>query len=183
MAHFFRDNDNPNLPWSQTATFGTDQGTVDAVSLIQSNFSTQFVNTGTQGPGNLAVVARVGSTLLYFYRDDVAPFAWHGPTQTIATNATGSPSFVQALPGTYGTKGNYELVSPLLSGGMAHFFRDNDNPALPWTETATFGTTLGIVNGVSLIQSNFSTAGNGPGNLAVVSVAHNELDYFFRDDK
>jgi hypothetical protein len=35
------------LAHHQTATFGTDQGTVDAVSLIQSNFSTQFVNTGT----------------------------------------------------------------------------------------------------------------------------------------
>jgi len=36
---------------------------------------------------------------------------------------------------------------------------------------------------VSLIQSNLSTAGNGPGNLAVVSVANSQLDYFYRDDK
>jgi hypothetical protein len=183
MAHFFRDNDNPSLPWAETAIFGTDQGIVDAVSLIQSNFSTQFAQTGVQGPGNLAVVARVGSTLLYFYRDDVAPFAWHGPTMTIATGVTGNPSFVQATPGTYGTMGNYELVTPLATGGMAHFFRNNDDPTLPWTQTVTFGTTLGLVNGVSLIQSNFSTAGNGPGNLAVVSVANNQADYFYRDDK
>jgi hypothetical protein len=30
---------------------------------------------------------------------------------------------------------------------------------------------------------SMSLAGNGPGNLAVVSVANNQLDYFYRDDK
>ena len=103
MAHFYRDNDDPNQPWNETVTFGTELGSVDAVSLVQSNFSTQFVQSGVQGPGNLAVVARVGSELLYFYRDDVAPFAWHGPT-TIATGVTGDPAFVQARHGTYGTQ-------------------------------------------------------------------------------
>jgi hypothetical protein len=184
MAHFFRNNDDQSLPWSQTDTFGTDQGNVDAVSLIQSNFSTQFVNTGVQGPGNLAVAARVGSNLLYFYRDDVAPFTWHGPTMTIATGVTGAPSLIQAIPGTYGNKGNYELVTPLQSGGLGHFFRNNDDlQNLPWAQTDTFGTDLGVVSSASLIQSNFSTAGNGPGNLAVVTVTGNEMDYFFRDDQ
>jgi len=44
-------------------------------------------------------------------------------------------------------------------------------------KTVTFGTSLGAVQSASLIQSNFSTAGNGPGNLAVVSVANGELHY------
>jgi hypothetical protein len=188
LAHFYRDNDNPSLPWVGPFVFGTDQGIVSAVSLIQSNFSTQFDQTGVQGPGNLAVVALIGSDLVYFYRDDVAPFTWHGPTMLIATGATGNPSFVQATPGTYGAKGNYELAVPLLSGGIAHFYRNNDDPSLPWTQTAIFGTTLGEVQGVSLIQSNFSTqlvntGVQGPGNLAVVSVADNQLSYFYRDDE
>ena len=183
VAHFYRNNDDPNLPWTQTDTFATEFGIVDAVSLIQSNFSTQFAQTGVQGPGNLAVVARVSDTLYYLYRDDVAPFAWHGPTMTIATGATGNSSFVQAIPGSYGSKGNYEMVVALLGGGLAHFYRNNDDSNLPWTMTATFGTSLGTVGGLSLIQSNFSTAGNGPGNLAVVSVANNQLDYFYRDDE
>jgi hypothetical protein len=142
MGHFFRNNGDPSLPWTGPFPFGTDQGAVDAVSLVQSTFSTQFVNTGMQGPGNLAVVARVGTSLLYFFRDDVDPFAWHGPTMTIATNAYGVPSFIQAKPGTYGTVGNFELVTPLTTGGIGHFFRDNDNPSLPWSQTATFGTEL-----------------------------------------
>jgi hypothetical protein len=188
MAHFFRNNDDPNLPWTLTAFFGTEFGLVDAVALIQSNFSTQFVQTGVQGPGNLIVVALIGGDLFYFYRDDVAPFNWNGPTTVFATGVMGNPSFVQATPGTYGAMGNFELAVPLQSGGMAHFFRNNDDPNLPWSETATFGTDQGLVSGLSLIQSNFSTqfvntGVQGPGNLAVVANAGGTLEYFYRDDE
>jgi hypothetical protein len=197
MAHFFRDNDNPSLPWTMTATFGTDLGLVDAVSVIQSNFSSSAsaglgTFPSTTAPGNLAVVALAGGNLYYFFRDDIE-FAWSGPT-LITSGVQGNPSFVQAIPGTYGTMGNYELVVPLQSGGMAHFFRDNDDLAnLPWAETATFGTDQGLVTGVSLIQSNFSTAAlaglgtfpspTAPGNLAVVANVGGTLEYFYRDDQ
>jgi uncharacterized membrane protein len=197
IAHYFRDNDNPSLPWAQTAVFGTELGIVDAVAIVQSSFSTaaqQGLGTfpSSAAPGNLAVISRTGNQLDYWFRDDVSPFAWHGPT-TITTGVTGNPSFVQAIPGTYGTVGNYELAVPLRSGGIGHFFRNNDDPNLPWSgPTATFGTSLGAVDGVSLIQSSFSSAAQAglgtfpsaaaPGNLAVVSVTGNELDYFFRDD-
>jgi hypothetical protein len=89
--------------------------------------------------------------------------------------------------------GNFELAVPLRSGGIGHFFRNNDDLAnLPWSQTATFGASLGAVDGVSLIQSNFSSAAQAgmgtfpstaaPGNLAVTSVTGNQLDYFFRAD-
>src|SRR5262249_54939193 len=90
LGHFFRNLDDPSFPWSGPIAFATDQGQVDACSLIQSNFSTQFVNTGVQGPGNLAVVARVGNNLQAYFRDDVA-FTWSGAT-TITTGVTGVPS-------------------------------------------------------------------------------------------
>jgi hypothetical protein len=183
MAHFYRDNDDPSEPWKGPFTFGTERGLVEAVSLVQSNFSTHFAQTGTEGPGNLAVVARIGKTLAYFYRDDAAPYIWHGPIQIVTTGVTGNPSFVQAIPGTFGSKGNYELAVPVLNGGIVHFYRDNDNPSQPWIATAPFAKSLDAVAGVSLIQSNFSTVGNGPGNLAVASVAGNQLDYFYRDDE
>jgi hypothetical protein len=188
MAHFFRNNDDPSLPWTLTAIFGTEFPVVSAVSLIQSNFSTQFVTTGVQGPGNLVVAATIGSDVFYFYRDDVAPFAWNGPTTVIATGVTGNPSLVQAKPGTYGAMGNFELVTSLISGGMAHFFRNNDDPNLPWSGPVVFATDQGIVNAVSLIQSNFSTefvntGVQGPGNLAVVANVGGNLLYFYRDDE
>jgi hypothetical protein len=80
--------------------------------------------------------------------------------------------------------GNFELVTPLRSGGLGRFFRNNDDPSLPWAQTATFGTPLGAVDGCSLIQSNLSSQavagmGTGPGNLLLVTVTGNELDYFF----
>jgi hypothetical protein len=177
IGHFTRDNDNPSNPWHGPDIFATELGTVDAVSLIQSSYS-----SSGNGPGNLAVVALANNTLSYYFRDDVSPFAWHGPF-TIATGVTGTPSFVQARPGTYGTVGDYELVVPLQGGGIGYFFRANDDPSTPWNGPVIFGADLGTVEGVSLVQSNFSTAGNGPGNLAVVSVANNELDYFYRDDQ
>jgi hypothetical protein len=197
IGHFFRNNDDPNLPWSEAVAFATDQGAVNAVSLIQSNFSSA-ANAGlgtfpsTSAPGNLAVVALAAGNLYYFFREDIE-FAWSGPT-LITSGVEGNPSFVQAIPGTYGTMGNYELVVPLQSGGMAHFFRDNDDLAnLPWSETATFGTDQGLVTGVSLIQSNFSTAAQAglgtfpsptaPGNLAVVANVGGTLEYFYRDDQ
>lgn len=176
IGYFERNNDDPNLPWSEAVSFGADLGIVDAVSIIQSNFT-----SSGSGPGNLAVIARVGNNLYYFFREDVT-FTWSAE-QPITTGVTGNPSFVQARPGTYGSKGNYELAIPLRTGGIGYFERNNDDPNLSWSQPVSFGTTLGIVDGVSLIQSNFSTAGNGPGNLAVVSVTGDELDYFYRDDQ
>ena len=115
-------------------------------------------------------------------------FAWHGPTMTIATGVTGNPSLVQAIPGTYGAMGNYELVTPLASGGMAHFYRNNDDPSLPWNGPFPFATGQGTVAAVSLIQSNFSTefvntGVQGPGNLAVAARVGDNLLYFYRDDQ
>jgi probable HAF family extracellular repeat protein len=176
IAHYYRNNDDPNLPWSGPFSFGTELGDVEAVSLIQSNFS-----SAGNSPGNLVVAARIGNNLVYFYRDDLDPFTWHGPT-LVFTGVTGNPCLVQAIPGTYGTKGNYELVVPLLSGGIGHFFRNNDDPNAPWSGPVAFGIEQSAADGVSLIHSNFSSAGNGPGNLAVVSVNGNELSYFYRDD-
>src|SRR5439155_82113 len=120
------------------------------------------------------------------FRDDVN-FNWSGPTP-IFGGVSGIPSFVQATPGTYGTRGNYELVTPLPTGGTAHFFRNNDDPNLPWSGPAIFAKDQGLVGSVSLIQSNFSTefvntGVQGPGNLAVAARVGDNLLYFYRDDQ
>ena len=176
IGYLERSNDDPSFPWTAPIVFGTELGVVDAVSLIQSNFS-----TAGSGPGNLAVVARAGNDLFYFYRDDVDPFAWHGP-EPILSGVAGVLSLVQTIPGSYGIKGNYELVVPLQNGGIGSFYRNNDDPTLSWSGPTVFATELGAVHAVTLIQSNFSTAGSGPGNLAVVSAAGGEMKYFYRDD-
>lgn len=44
FAHFWRNNEDDNLPWQFGTTFGEQAGTMEAVTLIQSNFG---------DPGNL----------------------------------------------------------------------------------------------------------------------------------
>ena len=68
MLFAWRNNDIPSLPWSTPVRFGT--GTVDEITLIQSNFGS---------PGNLEVIARVGSELHFYWRDSGPAFRWNGP--------------------------------------------------------------------------------------------------------
>jgi hypothetical protein len=86
-----------------------------------------------------------------------------------------------AIQGQFGSKGNFEVVAPLQSVRLAHFWRDNDAPSLPWQGPTTFGSN-DHYHPVALIQSNFSTAGGGPGNLEVVARTHNRLDHYWRED-
>jgi hypothetical protein len=70
LAHLWRNNDAAGLPWSAPIPFAAGVGTVDALSLIQSNFGS---------PGNLEVVARIGDRLALFWRESGPPFTWSGP--------------------------------------------------------------------------------------------------------
>jgi hypothetical protein len=177
LGHFFRDNDAPGLPWSnQPVAFGSNLGSVDAVSLIQGNF-TALGN----GPGNLEVIARVGDRLVGFFRPDQPPLAWQPASAPTFQGVTGNPALIQSH---FGSRGNFELVVPLAGGGLGHFFRDNDAPGLPWSnQPVVFGSNLGSVDAVSLIQSNFSASGSGPGNLEVIARVGNQLFAFFRPDQ
>ena len=68
---FYRDNDDPSQPWiGPTANFGAELGIWQGTSLIQSSFSSELQNTGTAGPGNLAVTAVSVSEMSYFFRAD-----------------------------------------------------------------------------------------------------------------
>jgi hypothetical protein len=164
MAHFWRNNDDPAFPWNGPFPFGGTLGTVDAVTMIQSNFGS---------PGNLEVIARVGGQLLFFWRDSGPAFNWNGPYE-VASGVSGTPVLIQSR---FGSQGNFELVVPLASGGMAHFWRNNDDPTFPWNGPFPFGGTLGTVDAVTMIQSNFGS----PGNLEVIARVGGQLLFFWRD--
>jgi len=51
------------------------------------------------------------------------------------------------IQSTYGTKGDFELVVPLTTGGLAHYTRNNDLEGLPWNGPVRFGTDLGGFDG------------------------------------
>ena len=175
LAHYDRANDLPGTPWFGPEVFATDVGPLDAVTMIQSNF------TAGPGIGNLEVVARFGEDLLFFWREDVPPYVWHGPTPMIGFQQqafAGNPAMVQ---GRFGKVGNFEMVVPLASGGLAHYDRANDLPGTPWFGPEVFATDVGPLDAVTMIQSNF-TAGPGIGNLEVVARFGEDLLFFWRED-
>jgi hypothetical protein len=72
LVHMWRNNDAAGLPWSPaSAPFGGPE-VYDSVSMIESNF-------GNPGPGgNLEMLARAAGTTRFFWRADIAPWAWAG---------------------------------------------------------------------------------------------------------
>ena len=176
LAHYWRNNDQADLPWSAPTVFG---GTAnyDAVSLIESNYGS---------PGNLEAAARSGDTLVTFWRDSGPGFVWHGPYPVVVeaagggcgrapvTGVSGNPVLIQ---GKFGRQGNFELIVPLAAGGVAHYFRDNDDATLPWRAAPVFGQNAGVVDALTMIESNFGD----PGNLEVIARVGNLLVFFWRD--
>jgi hypothetical protein len=177
LAHYWRKNDDPpTYPWSLPTVFGTNVGPPALLSptMIESNFGS---------PGNLEVIclgaAQVpAKEFLYFWRDSGPTFTWNGPYSLPITppeGVTGNPVLIQSR---FGVQGNFELVSPVFDGGLAHFWRNNDDPSHPWSEPTLFGGELRLVGWVTLIQSNFGD----PGNLEVICASGpGQLNYFWRD--
>ncbi|MQY27302.1 galactose oxidase early set domain-containing protein [Nocardia aurantia] len=161
LAHFWRGGAETEWLGTTTRFGGTDP--VEAVSMIQSNFFA----------GNLEVVARIGEKLVHFSRGGPGT-TWHGPTTILDGGASGNPVLIQ---GNFGQRGNFELVTPMADKGLAHLSRDNDNPALPWSALTRFGTDLGHIDAVTMIQSNFLV----PQNLEVIARVGNQLYGFTRD--
>lgn len=176
IAHLRRDNDDPSQSWRGPIVFGVSLGLVDAVTMIQSNISS------SGGPGNLEVIARVGDRLEAFWREDVPPFNWSGPIAVPgAKGVTGNPVLIQSQ---FGIRGDFEVIVPLTSGGIAHFTRFNDQASTDYRLNQIFARRLGPVDAVTLIQSNYSSSGGGPGNLEVIARPRgsSSLYYFTRDD-
>jgi hypothetical protein len=171
LAHYARDNQAADFPWSGPVVFGEAAGMVDAVALIQSTFS---------APGTLEVIARTGDRLVQFFRD-AGSGGWAGPFEVPLAGLpdgavpVGIPAFIQSR---FGTRGNYEVVTPLSTGGMAHVTRNNDAPDLPWSAAALFGS--GLIDAAGLFQSNYGTPGLG--NLEVAARIGNRTEHYFRPD-
>ena len=170
LAHYWRNNDDPTLPWHGPTIFGQELGIVASVSFFERRFGK---------PGNLEIVAGVGTTVDFFWRDFGPAFVRNGPTP-IAANGI-SPVLIQSR---FGAIGNFELlaIEPAFSpsGGIVHYSRNNDDSTLPWSESTVFGRELARqtpIESVTFIQSNF---GN-PGNLEVIVRLGDQFVFFWSD--
>src|ERR1051325_8352189 len=88
-----------------------------------------------------------------------------------------SGSLIQS---NFGSKGNFELVVPQSNGKIAHYYRDNDDPNIPWHRTVEFGDPNKKYQYTSLIQSNFGSKGN----FEVITVNSNNrsIEHYYRDN-
>ena len=175
LSHYSRVNSIDFVPWFGPEVFATDIGEFDALSMIQSNFTTG------PGIGNLEMAALFQSGLLYYWREDVPPYIWHGPETMNGFQPqlfTGNPVLIQ---GRFEHRGNFEMVIPLGSGGIAHYSRANDLAGVPWFGPNVFATELGVVDAVTMIQSNW-TVGPDIGLLEVIARVGGNVFYYFRED-
>ncbi|WP_437327359.1 alpha/beta hydrolase [Sorangium sp. So ce381] len=156
-------------PWRHVATFAGGLGPVEAVSLIQSNFG---------DPGHLEAVVRAGDRLAAFWCAPSSEPSWSEP-RFFAEGAAGDPALIQ---GGSGGKGNFELVVPHASGGIAHYHRDNDTAELGWRGPVIFGEGLGRFEAVAMIQrvAGAPHGPHAPGDLEVVARVGDRLLMFWR---
>jgi hypothetical protein len=151
FVHRTRRNQAADLPWVTSAFFGS--GFFDGGSLIQRS-------AGHMG-GDLEALARVGDRLAHFRREEGK---WKEPLY-IGSGIVGRPAMIQSR---FGRMGNYEVVVPV-SGGLAFYRRQNDDPSMPWSSPVFFGAGIGEIEGVALIESRFGD----PGNLEIVVTVRN----------
>jgi hypothetical protein len=163
FLHLSRNNDAPGFPWSGPDLAMGSEGDVTDVVLVAD----------TLQPGQLASVRREGSHYKFSARGHVNVHGvvrprWGGsadlPGGAVAGGAAG---FVQSTQ-----HGNFEVVAPLTTGGLAHWWRDSGVPAQPWHGPTGFGQ--GTFSAAALVQ-------NDNGNLEVVALRGNDLVHFWRD--
>ncbi|MDQ6747050.1 MAG: hypothetical protein M3010_02930 [Candidatus Dormibacteraeota bacterium] len=160
---FWRDNDSPTLQWhGPDLAMGT-EGQVFDVGLVADRLA----------PEQLVAVRREGNELRCSTRGHVNVHGvvrprW-GASQTLPGGGvcSGVAGFIQSVD-----QGNFEVVAPLASGGLGHWWRDNGVPARPWHGPAHI--TPGTFSACGLIQSD-------GGHLEVVALRGGELLHFWRD--
>jgi hypothetical protein len=79
--------------------------------------------------------------------------------------------------GHLGRRGNFELLVPHSEKGVAHYWRDNDNPTFPWFGPVIFAATLGKIDRVAVIESQLE----GTATLESLVLFGNELAYYWRE--
>ncbi len=171
LLSYTRANDVAGVPWHGPIRVFDDFGALDAITAIASGAP----NSGVT-PGELRVVGRQGSQLVFAWRDDDAVTPWHGLYPIAAgANVSGTPSLIQSS--ALGHE-SFEIVTPRASGGLAHLWRESDHGA-PWNGPVAFGGATAYT-GVSLVQSSDGSSSSA-GNLALAAVSTSgALDFYTR---
>jgi len=163
LGHWYRDNDRATLAWHGPTVIGEQLGHFASVALIQSR---------SGDPGPLELVARLGDRLVFFWRGD--DMAWRGP-HDVVSGVAGRPALLQ---GRAGARGNFELLAPLSAAGVGHWYREDDDPAMPWRGPHIFATDLGRCDAAALLQAEASAT--APARLEAVVLAGDRAAHLAR---
>jgi hypothetical protein len=148
LAHFWRPSDGTQ-PWREAAQ-PADDGNWSGVAVIHSSY------------GNLEIVGIRDGELRHHWQAG-AGGAWSAHASVGNRLFHGRPALIQS---SFGTSGNYEVVAPLFDGGLAHHWRNNDLPNVPWSDPAVFGRA---VDGVQQLYDDVSLLQSASGRLEVVA--------------
>jgi hypothetical protein len=167
LEHWYRNGDNPPYHWNRGGVFGNPRTSYGDPALIQSNYG--------QKNRNFEVVVNIGEGVLEHWsrENDNPPFQWR-QRRSFGTPGTsyGNPALIQS---SSGQKDNFEVVVGKGSGGLEHWWRDNDDPDLPWILSSTFRAPGNYAYGdPALIQSSFG------GNFeVVVNIGGGVLEHWY----
>lgn len=153
LGHWRQNNDHRGLHWFGPMVFEREQ--FGAVSMIHSRYNV------------LEMVARKGDQLVHFWRDEQFGSEKWIAQDVFANGTKGSIAFIES------SHGNFEVVAPLIAGGLGHWWRNNNAPGHPWIGPVVFGKEQ--VNSVSLIQ-------NRSGRLMAITESNGKLRYYRRND-
>jgi hypothetical protein len=118
--------------WSKRPPIRQTRGIIDDTGACEQTGACE-IGDYCYGPGPGGASEQHGGVWVQAFWS-VADGRCQVPQERVVSGATsGCPSLIQ---GRFLNPGNFELVAPLQSGGIAHYSRFNSDPALPWAGPA-----------------------------------------------
>ena len=133
------------------------------MQIIQSNFGNK---------GNFEAVIQEGTHLTHYWRNnDDGVMPWY-KTVDFGDSVDSTPALIQS---NFGNIGNFEVI--VKEGNkLRHYWRNNDDAALPWNKGDLFGDN--VDSAPALIQSNFGNYGS----FEAVVKEGDKLRHYWRDN-
>ncbi|WP_102144332.1 hypothetical protein [Mycobacterium hubeiense] len=189
LAHFWRDNnDGPNrFKWFGPIHFGGST-LYNHATIVESDFRTH----GDQSLGNLEVLASrpgLDGIIDHFWRENAAPFTWHGP-QHVQTGGPPTMAYFGSSIETFlfwqrrGRVGNFQMATPIHpidQPGLWLNERVNTSDPIHWRQLDTMKQPLptfaGIAQGITTVNSRINNTGYkwaGDGDTVFAGIANGE---------
>jgi hypothetical protein len=146
IVHYYRDNSDPNLPWSRTVVVSSQAS--GPACLIESSF-----RSDPNKPGNFEALIQEDNNIVHYYRDNSDPNLPWNRTVVVSSQASGPAYLIESSFRSDPNKpGNFEALIQEGSN-IAHYYRDNSDPNLPWNRTVVVSSQAS--GPAYLIESSF----------------------------